>query len=281
MKRTTIRILCTLALSSLLIACGTGRPAPIIETSDDLEGLGNEVECTTSEECGTDYSCQDGTCVADETGCQSSEDCAVGLLCDLATAECVECLSDDQCGFGDSCIEGACTEAGSTGGDTGSNPDVGGGGSTSNCTSDNDCSYGRCDVASGYCVDCLSDVDCPGNYVCQDMICIDAASAGGGSGGGGLPGMGDLGDLLGGGGDTSCTSQADCDSSCTVCNLETNLCEACSDTLACEGGLTCADPGAALGFSIGNLCIADANDPTSALSCLGAGAGGLPGLPGN
>ena len=175
------------------------------------------------------------------------------ILCELGSGECVDCLSDDQCGYGESCVDGACSEGSTTigGGDSSDNgnPDVGGGGgSTGNCSSDNDCSYGRCDVASGYCVDCLSDTDCPGNYVCQDMICIDAASAGGGSDTGGLPGGG-LDDILGGGGDTPCTTQADCDASCTVCNPATSMCEAC-DTLACGEGLTCADPGAAIGFSI-------------------------------
>ncbi len=268
-------------ISILLTACGSARPD--FTANDGTAGTDTTgIECTTNEECGDGYICQSNACVEEEepAGCGSSEDCSVGLLCELGSGECVECLSDDQCGYGDSCVDGTCTEAGSTGGNNdtgGDNGDIGGGdsGSSSNCSSDNDCSYGRCDVASGYCVDCLSDTDCPGNYVCQDMICIEASQAGGGSDTGGLPGGFE--DILGGGGDTPCTSQADCDASCTVCNPTTSMCEACSDTLACEGGLTCADPGAAIGFSLGNLCIADPNDITSAASCLGGG--GLPGFP--
>ena len=281
MTKNTTNLLWASLLSVLLAACGTARPDLTADDgSADTDTSG--IECTTNEECGDGYVCQGNTCAEEEApaGCGSSEDCPVGLLCELGSGECVECLSDDQCGYGDSCIDGACSEGSTTTGggdssDTG-NPDVGGGGSTGNCSSDNDCSYGRCDVASGYCVDCLSDTDCPGNYVCQDMICIDAASAGGGSDTGGLPGGG-LDDILGGGGDTPCTTQADCDASCTVCNPATSMCEACSDTLACGEGLTCADPGAAIGFSIGNLCITDPNDLTSAAGCFGGG--GLPGFP--
>ena len=267
-------------------SCGTGGSRVCANGNcEEVEDAGGTfvMTCSTSADCDGGYTCLDDICVAEIDGCVSTNDCEVGLLCDTATASCVECLNDGQCNAGQVCDAGFCSEtviAGDDGDDGSTDPadEAGGpgedtvGATGTSCASDSDCSYGRCEPVSGVCVDCLSESDCPSGYDCDANICIPSSGGpdGDGSGGG-------LGDLLGGGGaPVACTSQADCDASCTVCNLATQVCESCSNAVACVNGLQCLD-GAASGLPIGSYCVDDPNDFSSALSCLGGG--GLPGFP--
>ncbi len=251
------------------------------EGPDEDNGESMVMTCSSTEDCDGGYACEDGICLAVVDGCVNTNDCEFGLLCDTATSACVECLNDGQCSAGETCQEGVCADTvtpedtGSTGSnsqpgsessdsDTGSSNDS----SASNgaeCSGDGDCAYGRCDPGTGTCVDCLTDSDCPGGYVCDANVCVQSGD--GGPGGGG---DGGLGDLLGGGGPAACTAQADCDASCTVCNLDTQECESCSAVVECAGGLQCLD-GASSGLPIGSFCVDDPNDFTAALACFGLG----------
>ena len=231
-------------------------------------------ECTVATDCGEGFSCESGACVPSESLCQADNDCELGLFCETDSGDCVVCLNDIHCEMNEVCFEGSCEDP--------PEEEVDNEGNTSDalneCSSDADCSYGRCDPATQTCVDCLSDNDCPSGYLCAATICTaDPNSSGPGSDPDALD------DFLGGGsGPTACTTQADCDATCTVCNPATSVCEACSASLECANGLECLDPGQSIGLPLPPVCVADSSDLASAASCLGGslggGGGGIPGF---
>ena len=306
--RKTMTGLATVALLVMTIE-GCGRPRT---TGYEDECIGEECTetsvdasaCETSADCVAGAVCTDGVCVAETlegeepavTTCNSTNDCPMGEFCDLTTNTCVGCLTDEHCDLGLYCLDdGTCgsptVDDTDTGGDTG--------GSSMSCESDVDCPTGYdcvdgmcaptqnqglscteqsdCDpygrvCYGGQCEPCSASILCPEGLQCSSGICIDPSQNPDGGGSGGLPGGGGLDDLLGGGATTSCNSQADCDSTCTVCNLTTNTCESCGPTVQCVNGLQCFDMA-----PLGAFCVQDPNDVLApALCAAGLGGGGLP-----
>ena len=261
-----------LALSFFVACGGPSRTQIGAEGTLDEGGEQAAAECTVETDCAQGQTCDRGICVTQSALCQDDNDCELGLFCELDSGSCVSCLTDVHCDLNELCLEGSCEQAPEDEVD-----DTGGPGDAVNgCESDADCSYGRCDPATQACVDCLSDNDCPAGYLCSATICTADPNS---SGPGGDPDA--LDDLLGGGsGPTACTTQADCDASCTVCNPSTNVCDACSASLACANGLECLDPSQSIGLPLPPVCVADSSDFAAAASCLGGslGGGGIPGF---
>ena len=289
---------------------GCGRPRS--NGYDDTDCMGEECVdggsiCETSADCVAGATCTDGVCVADNldqgevpgTTCNSTNDCPMGMFCDLGSNMCVECLTDEHCELGLYCLEDStCGDPTIDSGDTGDTGDTGNGNSMS-CESSADCPAGydcvdgmcaptenqglSCDEQSdcdpygrvcydGQCVPCSDSIACPAGLECSSGICIDPNQNPDGGGSGGLPGGGGLDDLLGGGASVSCNSQADCDATCTVCDLSTNSCEACGSAVQCLNGLQCYEMA-----PLGSFCVQDPNDIMGpALCAAGMGGGGLP-----
>ncbi|MEE2962488.1 MAG: hypothetical protein VYA34_17270 [Myxococcota bacterium] len=279
LNRLIYTFILVLPLAFVLTNCGSGRTTSCRTgdcQDDETTPTSDVVACVDSTECDEGFECDNGDCVVNDTlTCSSTNDCPAGMTCDLRRSVCVDCLTDTQCPEGLVCLEGACSEApapdsessGETNPDPNPDPNPGSSGNNNGCAGDADCSFGRCDVTTGQCVDCLTSGDCPSGNICRDNICIEPSSPSGPGGG-----TGDLGDLFGGA-TTSCASQVDCDASCTVCNLSTSMCESCSAALSCANGRQCLD-GAQLGVPIGSYCVQDPTDFTALLSCLSAGVGG-------
>ena len=261
-----------IVLVTILAACGDPSRTQIgSDTTYEEGGEQASVECTLESDCAQGQTCDQGFCVTQAGLCESDNDCELGLFCQSDSGECVACLTDIHCEVNEVCLEGSCQDTPEEEVDNGGTGDA-----LNECTSDADCSYGRCDPATQACVDCLSDNDCPGGYLCSATICVADPNS---SGPGGDPDA--LDDLLGGGsGPTACTSQSDCDASCTVCNLATSVCEACSASLACTNGLECLDPSQSIGLPLPPVCVADSSDFAAAASCHGGslGGGGIPGF---
>jgi len=145
-----------------LLACSK---APEAECSAELacpfgevcvEGACQAQSCVTSEQCGIEQYCKEGSCA---DGCAADTDCMFGDVCDADTRTCTvgEC-SDTRtdCGFGEFCSpSGDCYEAG--------------GNYCKPCEADGDCGAGNYCLA-GYCgVACDNDLDCPAGYDCLPL----------------------------------------------------------------------------------------------------------------
>lgn len=92
-----------------------------------------------------------------EPGCMSDAECP-GLVCDLATGDCVPCTpSNDICPPGQYCKPSNECEVG--------------------CTDDGDCSAETvCDTEKHVCVGCLIDTDCAVGSICVADTCIPGCS---------------------------------------------------------------------------------------------------------
>lgn len=117
------------------------------------------VTCTETEGCDEgvcDTSVAGGACVE----CLTGGDCTTDLpFC--VDKRCVECTEAAHCGERETCVDNVCV------------PDL-------SCASDDDCEdpTPRCDLESGACVACLSNVDCGGTTpVCNDEnVCVACSS---------------------------------------------------------------------------------------------------------
>lgn len=149
-------------IASFLLACTARQAAECSEEvpcpfgSMCVEGVCESRGCATSEQCGIEQYCADGTCV---DGCAEDADCMFGDVCnaDAKTCEAGECADTrTDCGFGEFCSPaGECYDAG--------------GYYCRPCQDDGDC--GGLDAGnyciSGYCgVECQTSGDCPAGYDC-------------------------------------------------------------------------------------------------------------------
>ncbi len=98
-----------------------------------------DTSCAMDTDCPDGAYCQAGTCAS---GCRVGG--CDGLTCDTDKRVCVLCTDGSQCLSGWSCNQqlGQCSPE---------------------CVSDAQC-IGRCNTALGYCVRCLADSDCPGQF---------------------------------------------------------------------------------------------------------------------
>jgi len=105
---------------------------------------GECVECRSAPDCGEDYECRRGHCVALPI-CGNSLDCPVGQVC--VAGLCAQCGVNADCPDGDVCFDTKCHAS---------------------CDSDNDCTpLGQlCDLTRGACFRCLQDTDCPETQFC-------------------------------------------------------------------------------------------------------------------
>ena len=156
-----------MVLMTLLLACGEKEA----ECSEELacefgsvcvEGVCQEIPCSTSAQCGMEEYCLDRQCVA---GCAEDNDCYPGDLCNTTVNECESGGCRDtqlDCGFKEFCnpanaecyeVDGyyckPCTSDASCGGEESGNICLNFGGGYQYCG-----------------VECASDNDCPAGFGC-------------------------------------------------------------------------------------------------------------------
>jgi hypothetical protein len=168
------------------------------------------------------------TCTKDNPQtCTSLTECGEGQRCDLATFNCVGTNADASA---DTLLTDAPIGSGGVGGLGGT-----GGAPPTGCTAQGGCTgaLAVCDVASGLCVECATDVQCPvGRPACVAGACTGCQNSG------------------------QCAGRTG-----TVCNVATGLC------VACSAAADCTAPGKS--FCVANECVAcqassdckDANAP--------------------
>ncbi len=138
--------------------------------------------------------CTDRLCGEDGCGGLCGE-CDGGLLCDGGA--CVECLADTDCVLPAACNDGVCV-----------GPPV--------CASSKDCPDDLiCDKEKGYCVQCVTDDDCPENFRCvEDQTCEEILF---------------------------CASDKECKEYDKVCRLEIGECVDCLADFDCANEAWCLD----------------------------------------
>ncbi len=144
--------------------------------------------CSSDSDCNGGELCVWGTC---HPFCTSDDDCEDDLTCH-SKGVCAECAGHDDCADGEACSQGTCTPL--TDGDDpdGDNPDISlceqttdcpggyicnGGLCIPLCTSDRDCpeAFPICHP-DHYCAECLRDVDCSANAICQKDFCVERSA---------------------------------------------------------------------------------------------------------
>lgn len=110
--------------------------------------------CAMNSQCSLGELCRGGECVP---GCEDDRDCpSQSPFCDVTLGPqgaCAACLQDTDCpGAGEACVDGRCAAA---------------------CSAENPACPDDllCDEASGLCVDCRGDSDCPLGQICERQVC--------------------------------------------------------------------------------------------------------------
>ncbi len=133
----------------------TVEPPPACTTSADCadgqacrEGVCKAAACVNDGECEVGEECRSGACTL--AGCRTSADCPEGRVCRTETHSCVQCGSDAECPDDKPVCrsDGTCIQ----------------------CNSDADCGAplpGFCNRATGSCVHCLKNDQCPSGLTCS------------------------------------------------------------------------------------------------------------------
>ncbi len=181
-------LLCTLLLSACFDFSGQGDSA--VRFDFEGQGSGPTPECLEDVSCAVRQICVRGFCTQ---GCRGDNDCPTGEVCGgtdaprctstlacradndcgadtprchPSLAVCVACLNTTDCTDTENVclIEPACSRD--------ERPCVGQDYQCGQCTSNNQCASGVCDLELGRCVECSADTDCAGSLVCDPDLRI-------------------------------------------------------------------------------------------------------------
>jgi hypothetical protein len=196
--------------------------------------------------CRADTDCPSGEVCGDPSSprCTSTLECRVDADCALPTprchpslAVCVACLNSADCAADNVClIEPAC--------DRGDRACLRDDFACGRCDSDNQCATGACDLATGRCVECGADGDCPSPLVCDPDLRICTACYDNTHCQEPRPAC-----LRGpdGGACVLCALDSDCGPGGT-CNRDTRSCEGCRSDADCLGESMRCNPASGLCF---------------------------------
>lgn len=172
--------------------------APVCDST-----IGVCVRCTENNQCPAGSLCENHGCSPSTAACTVDLDCTIPDLprCDTTVqgGVCVACLSSGDCTTeGDSCVGNVCLHA------------------TTGCIWDGDCrqnAHGAHCSASGECVACNNNDDCPLGSACQaDHTCTSS---------------------------TACVADASCPPDKPHCRPTDHFCAECATNSQCASGRTC------------------------------------------
>ncbi len=112
------------------------------------EVLGDDPECTTSDDCDGGKICNDEVCVAE---CEDDQDCRTGETCEANECVIDGCDADSDCEDGEICDDSVCV---------------------AECTEDWQCELGDICIDEECVPGCYSDFDCPADDICIDDDCV-------------------------------------------------------------------------------------------------------------